>query len=166
LQTPSQYKFDQTPDKHVPQAERAKRVAAGLPADVTHDVQVCYQRIVRRRAKLVRHLQVCHTTKLAELVIIWQGLLRWDLGAMAAFTCVPSPGAPPVACLGPGDVSTCRPENGGSACKESDTKKTVAPFKVCYQAGEGVRPGVDVALWQRTFGRPPEERSCKVIPVF
>lgn len=83
---------------------------------------------------------------------------------MAAFTCVPSPGAPPVACRGPGDVSTCRPENGASACKESDTKKTVAPFKVCYQAGEGVRPGVDVALWQRTFGRPPEERSCKVIP--
>jgi len=45
-------------------------------------------------------------------------------------------------------VTTCPPENGGSACKESDIKKTVTPFKVCYQAGEDVRPGVDVALWQ------------------
>lgn len=81
---------------------------------------------------------------------------------MAAFTCKPSPSAAPVACQGPGDVSTCVPENGGTACKESDIKKTVAPFKVCFQTGEGLRPGVDEALWQRTFGRPSEERSCKV----
>jgi len=91
-----------------------------------------------------------------------QSLLRWNLGPMAAFTCVPSPGMTPIPCRSTGDVTTCPPENGGSACKESDIKKTVTPFKVCYQAGEGVRPGVDVELWQRTFGRPPEEKSCKV----
>ena len=33
---------------------------------------------------------------------------------------------------------------------------------ISQQAGEATRPGIDVDLWQRTFGRSPEERSCRV----
>jgi hypothetical protein len=45
---------------------------------------------------------------------------------------------------------------------EGASKKSVKPFKVCYQSGEATRPGVDVDLWHRTFGRLPEERGCLV----
>jgi len=117
-------------DKHYSEcdeaAESAKRVAEGLPAEVTNDVQT---------------------------------MLHWDLGAMSLFTCVPLGSSGPIKCNGPRDTSTCP---NGTPCQGSDIKKTIEPFKICYQAGEAKRPGVDVELWHRTFGRSPEARSCKV----
>jgi hypothetical protein len=88
-----------------------------------------------------------------------QTMLQWDLGAMSLFSCVPRGSSRPVKCNGPSDTSTCP---NGTPCRNSDIKTTIEPFKVCYQAGEAKRPGVDVSLWRRTFGGSPEALSCEV----
>ena len=105
------------------------------------------------------HYNSCNQVAERKVTNDAQALLRWDLGAMGLFTCIPSGATAPVKCNGLTDTTTC---SGGTPCLASDAKKTIAPFKVCYQAGEATRPGVDLELWQRTFGRSPESRSCQV----
>jgi len=80
-------------------------------------------------AERAKRLAAGHATPVTNDV---QALLRWDLGAMGLFTCVPVESSAPVKCNGLVDTSTCL---GGSACKISDIKKTIASFKVCYQTG-------------------------------
>ena len=63
---------------------------------------------------------------------------RWDLGAMGLYTCIPAGDTAPRKCNGPADTTSC-PGAGSTPCRENSAKKTLTPFKICYQ----VRAGLD-----------------------
>ncbi len=88
-----------------------------------------------------------------------QTVLRWDLKTMGLYTCVPKDATLAVKCQGPSDVTTCG--TLGTPC-EAPQRISVSPFKICYNAGEELRPGVDEQLWQRSFGQKPENKTCEV----
>lgn len=71
-----------------------------------------------------------------------QTVLRWDLKTMGLYTCLPKGATLAIKCNGLSDVTTCG--TLGTPC-EAPQRISVSPFKICYNACEELRPGVDVA---------------------
>ena len=106
----------------------------GEPAEATHDVQTMLRLVVGATRVTLDpiHARTHARTRTHTYTH------RWDLGAMGLYTCIPDGDTAPRKCNGPADTTSC-PGAGSTPCRENSAKKTLTPFKICYQ----VRAGLD-----------------------